>query len=224
MTYGASRVNEAFWVEIALMIAKLETYSQHQLVTLCETFDFRQLQLSTEGVRYKSINAEKIIFCEGFRAGENPLFRFIPFRPVKGEVLILKVPGLAEDYILNKDVFVLPLGQGLFKVGATYDWSDLGASATTKAKETLMDKLGKFLELPYVVLSQEAGIRPAIADRRPVAGFHPLHKNVLIFNGLGAKGAMLAPFFAQELVRLITEGIGMNPAVDPIRFTRTLNP
>lgn len=224
MPYGASKIDAAFWVDIALMISKMEAFTQHQLVTLRETFDYRQLQLSTLGVRYKTIHAEKIIFCEGYRAVENPLFHFIPFRPVKGEVMIMAIPGLGIDYILNKDVFVLPLGEGVFKVGATYDWSDLAETVTTKAKETLLDKLGKFLELPYVVLSQEAGIRPSIADRRPVAGIHPLHKNVFIFNGLGAKGAMLAPFFAQELSRFITEGIEMNPAVDPIRFDRFLKP
>ena len=57
------------------------------------------------------------------------------------------------------------------------------------------------------VLEHEVGIRPTVIDRRPLLGKHPEFDNILIFNGLGTKGVMLAPYFAQHLVDFIEGNI-----------------
>ena len=60
----------------------------------------------------------------------------------------------------------------------------------------MLERLAALIEMPLEVRNQVAGIRPATKDRRPVAGQHPQHKPLFIFNGLGTKGVSLAPYCA----------------------------
>ncbi len=170
------------------------------------------------GFVYKGISARNIVFCEGFYATKNPLFDFVPFRPVKGELLTLHIPGLEASHIINRDVFILPMGNQMFRVGSNYDWDNLTHFPTEKTRTYLLEKLGLFLKLPYKVVDHQAGIRPSIADRRPVIGRHPKLANVFILNGFGAKGAMLAPAMAEQLVNLLLNNTKVDAEVDVGRF------
>ena len=60
--------------------------------------------------------------------------------------------------------------------------------------------------------------RPTVADRRPLIGEHPVFKNLYIFNGLGTKGVMNAPFFANMLTQYIFDHTELHPEVDIKRF------
>ena len=35
------------------------------------------------GIEYKGIEAENIIFCEGFKINQNPYFNYVPLKPNK---------------------------------------------------------------------------------------------------------------------------------------------
>lgn len=170
------------------------------------------------GFVYEGISAKNIVFCEGFYAAKNPWFDFVPFRPVKGELLTLHIPGLEANHIINRDVFILPLGNQMFRVGSNYDWDDLTLLPTEITRTSLLEKLELFLKLPYKVVGHQAGIRPSVADRRPVIGRHPQLPNVFILNGLGAKGAMLAPAMAEQLVNLLIKDTKIDTEVDVGRF------
>lgn len=168
-----------------------------------------------------NIQASKIVFCEGFHVRENPFFGFVKLSPVKGEVLLVHALQLSEEYILNRKVFVLPVGNQYFKVGSTYDWENLDELPTEKGKLSILENFENLVSTPYSVKNQWAGIRPAILDRRPVLGSHPEFDNVFIFNGLGTKGVMLAPYFASEMLKKLTiSNYELNPEVRVERFYR----
>jgi glycine oxidase len=112
----------------------------------------------------------------------------------------------------------LPLGNELYRLGSTYDWDDLTEQPTENAKNYLLEKLEAILNFSVTILSHDAGIRPAIADRRPVTGRHPSFSKVFILNGLGAKGVMLAPYVTEQLLNLLNENIAVDPEIDPSRF------
>ncbi len=150
------------------------------------------------------IKADKIVFCEGTHLLENPFFQFVKMNPVKGEVLQIFAPSLSEEYILNKGVFVLPVGNHRFKVGSTYEWDDLSDLPTEKGRQSITERLEKLITINYTVENHWAGVRPAMIDRRPVLGSHPQYERLFIFNGLGAKGVMLAPYFANEMIKICT--------------------
>ena len=63
-----------------------------------------------------------------------------------------------------------------------------------------------------------AGIRPTVNDRRPLIGLHPEHRSLGVFNGLGTKGVMLAPFFAKQFAGFLEHALPLNKEVDIARF------
>lgn len=162
----------------------------------------------------------KIIFCEGYHLYKNPLFEFVKMNPAKGEVLLIHAPSLSEDYILNKQVFVLPVGNQLFKVGSTYEWEDLTELPTQAGKKSITERLENLICADYEIKDHWAGIRPTIADRRPVLGVHRDYSHIFIFNGLGTKGVMLAPKMASLFCDYLTlENFKLPSEIDIFRFT-----
>jgi len=68
---------------------------------------------------------------------------------------------------------------------------------TETAQKDLLNKLMEVVPVPVEeVVAHRVGIRPATKERKPFLGKHPLQKNVYIFNGFGAKGVSLVPYFS----------------------------
>jgi glycine/D-amino acid oxidase-like deaminating enzyme len=152
-----------------------------------------------------------VVFCQGFWMRENPLFRGVQFVPAKGEILTLRVPGLTEDRVVNRGVWLLPLGGGLFRAGATYDRDRLDHAPTAAGRDEICSRLRAFLRLAFEVIDHVAAVRPVVDERKPVLGFLPDRPRVGVFNGLSSKGALMAPFFARQLADAI-QGVG---AIEP---------
>lgn len=185
-----------------------------------EYFDHAALQSGNGKFIYKDIEAQKIIFCEGWLNHKNPFFSYIPFKPAKGEVLTFHCEQLSTPHILNKGVFVLPLQDHRFRCGATYEWSGLDDDITEAKQQELEEKLQRLIALPYTVTHRHAGVRPAVIDRRPAMGKHPSGKELYIFNGFGTKAIMLAPFFAMEMLNFVAGKEPLSPGADISRFLK----
>jgi glycine oxidase len=199
--------------------ASREYFKKHNLLVE-EIFDHQQLVITDKNIVYKKTSADKLIFCEGYKALENPYFSGLPFKLTKGEVLTIKAPFLKQtEKVINKGVFILPVGDDVYKVGATYEWADLTELPTEKGKAELVDKLKKVLRIPFEIVNHQAGIRPTVNDRRPLIGLHPKHSALAVFNGLGTKGVMLAPYFAQQLYSFLEENKALEEEVDIKRFS-----
>ena len=115
-------------------------------------------------------------------------------------MLIIRHDELPQTESLHLKCFVFPMGNKMFRVGATYEWDNVSLRPTKKAKETLLAHLTHLTKTLPVVVSQPVGIRPTTMDRRPVLGSHPTFENTHIFNGLGAKGYLMAPTMAKEMM------------------------
>jgi glycine/D-amino acid oxidase-like deaminating enzyme len=166
-----------------------------------EEIHYDQLKISEKSVEYGQLKAHAIVFCEGMHSAlHNPYFSYLPFALTKGEVLIIRSEDLALQEIINSSVFVLPLGNNLYKVGATYAWDDLSLEPTTTAREELIKKASKLIAVPFEVVEHKTGIRPTVRDRRPLIGSHPMHKNMYIFNGMGSRGVLMAPYLSKCFV------------------------
>jgi glycine/D-amino acid oxidase-like deaminating enzyme len=110
------------------------------------------------------------------------------------------------------------LGNDTYKVGATYEWKDLSDATSEAGKLSLIQKLSKITTRPYKIEAHEAGVRPSSIDRRPIIGKHPEHPQLYIFNGLGAKGVMLAPYFTENFVHCYLQKQTLPAEVDVKRF------
>jgi len=172
------------------------------------------LKVEKDRVQWREFSARKVIFCEGHRVSENPFFSWLPFQHAKGEVLTVAIESLPENVILNRRKWLLPIGGGKFLAGATYDSVDLSENRTDAGREEILEGIGKITPAEPTVLEHEAGVRPAVKGMRPVAGLHPGHPTIGIFNGLGSKGFLWAPFFAEQLAASLENGNALDPEID----------
>lgn len=192
-------VNQAGWLNLPSYLAAFRDYLEKQNALIASEFLAEEVVFTESTVRWKNWDAEKIIVCRGQFERQHDWFNWLPLKPAQGDVLTLEVPGLHLKEIYNAGFFILPLGNDLYRVGATYEWDQLSESPTEAGKAELLQKFEAACSLPYRLVDHQAGIRPTVADRRPLLGAHPEHEQLVIFNGLGTKGVMIAPYFAQQL-------------------------
>lgn len=214
-SYG--KVLQAGSLDVAAFLDKSAAFLSENCVG--EYFDHEELSVEADCVRYKNYSAKNIVFCEGHLVKHNPFFSFIPLKPVKGEVLTITASGLQfSNTVFNRNGFVMDVGSRRFKAGSTYDWNGTDDTITEAGKQELEQKLHGMLSCTYTTEKQEAGIRPSSIDRRPIVGPHPVYSHLFVFNGLGTKGVMLAPYFADNFVNFYQQKQALNPNVDVKRF------
>jgi len=214
--YG--EVNGTGYVDVALLLQEFKKSLKNKNIFSNEVFHYDQLEVLSDGIRYQNIEAKNIIFAEGFGMNKNPFFNDLPLDGVKGELLVIKAPHLALDVIINTSIFILPMGNDLFKVGATYNWNDKTNSPTEEGRQELTDKIKEVLSCDFEIVSHLAGIRPTVRDRKPLVGTHPTFPNIHILNGLGTRGVMLGPSMAKALFNHIEEGTPLDQTFAINRF------
>ena len=149
-------------------------------------------------LRWQDICPGKIIFSEGHRAIQNPWFSWLPFQPVKGEILTLEHQSDLPDKILNYGNWLIPVNTKQARIGATFDRDNLNTFITDKGKEELINAISKFSPglAHSTVIDHQSNIRPCTLDRHPCLGEHPKLKQLSRFNGFGAKGSLQIPWYA----------------------------
>jgi glycine/D-amino acid oxidase-like deaminating enzyme len=215
--FGASKVLQSGFLRTKKWLQAFQEYLIKNNAFIESKFDYADVKLSENNVSWKNYKAKGIIFCEGYKNINNPYFNHLPFKLTKGEVLRVNFENLTLSAAINKGVFILPY-DGAYKLGATYNWDETDENTTEKAKNELLNKAQKFIKDTIIVKTHEAGIRPTVSDRRPLLGEHPQHKKIFIFNGLGTKGVMLAPWLAQKLVQYLLYSKPLPEEVDINRF------
>lgn len=216
--FGFGQVLKTGYVDTGRFIKAYRKYLADNGNFLSSEFVYGQLQVGDGFVQYGKIQARNIVFAEGFGIQSNPYFNFLPLAGTKGELLIVRAPKLKLDAIIKGNVFVLPLGDDLFKIGATYNWEDKTNIPTGSGRLELIEKANEILNCDYEIVSHLAGIRPTVKDRKPLLGTHPEFKNLHVFNGLGTRGVMLAPYMAQILFENIEFGKAIPRELNITRF------
>jgi glycine/D-amino acid oxidase-like deaminating enzyme len=218
--FGYGEVLQTGYVDTALLLEKYKNYLITNQLFLEEPFDYGLLQEEKNGIRYKDIQARHIIFAEGFGMHANPYFQHLPLDGTKGELLIIKAPLLDLDVILNTSVFILPLGNDLFKIGATYNWDDKTALPTEAGKNELVQRIKEIITCDFEIMEHHAGVRPTVKDRKPLIGTYEHHNSIHILNGLGTRGVMLGPAMAKALFENIEYQKPLDRFVDIKRFAK----
>lgn len=183
-----------------------------------EQFKYDEIIFDRNRVIYQNLNAKHIVFCEGFGLKENPFFNDLPMREAKGELITIYAPDLKVGFMIKSSVFVLPIGDDLYKVGATFNWVDKTKLPTQDGKNELEFKLSSVINCDYEIVNHTAGIRPTIIDRRPLLGIHKKHKQLAILNGLGTRGVMIAPLMAKKLFQNIENRVPLEKEINISRF------
>jgi glycine oxidase len=216
--FGYGQVMHTGYVDTALLLNAYRDYLKSIDSIRCETFDYDKIVTNHETILYKGIETRHIIFAEGFGMHSNHYFNHLPLDGTKGELFIIKAPGLNLDVILNTSVFILPLGNHLFKVGATYNWVDKTDLPTEDGKAELIERIKEILQCDFEIVEHLAGVRPTVKDRKPLLGTHYANPRLHIFNGLGTRGVMLGPYMANILFNHIEKGIPLDKHIDIKRY------
>ena len=181
-----------------------------------EQLNYEVLRVDKDFIYCDDVRADSVILCDGLHAKANPLTRWMPVHPLKGETIDVRF-SQALQMIYNRGVYTVPYSNGIYKVGATFERGDVPGTSTS-GREQLETRLQALINISYVVVAQNWGIRPTTRDRRPVIGQHPQHSNVFVFNGMGTKGVSQAPYFSMVLAEAITRGTQIPPDVNISRF------
>lgn len=213
--YG--KVNFTGYLEISILIEAYQIFLNSINSFSVDTFDYNAIKFLEDEIQYKNIKAKHIVFAEGFGLHANPYFNNLPLDGTKGELLIIKAPNLKLDAVVKSSVFILPIGNDLYKVGATYDWTDKTNTPTEEGKQELVEKLSELISCDFEVIQHFAGVRPTVKDRRPLVGTHIIHPQLHVLNGLGTRGVMLGPYLANQLFQYIENKIPLEKEIDIIR-------
>ncbi|MFY0689524.1 MAG: FAD-binding oxidoreductase [Cyclobacteriaceae bacterium] len=200
--HGGLMLKRSGSVDLPIMLRALKDQFVNRGIYLSELFDHKKHDHLAR-IYDDRIGYNKIIFCEGTGVKTNPFWNELKFRPVKGEVLTLKC-DYRLNFILNRGVFMIPR-DGFLKVGSTYNNNDQTLTPTDRAKIEILGKLEKIYTGATEVIDHQVGVRPATFDRRPFVGFHPKYTKIGIFNGFGAKGVTLVPYFAKKMALHLRE-------------------
>ncbi len=216
--YHFGRVKDTGRIDVKQVLELYLTYLEHKKCVQKESFEYANLTIHEDGVEYNGVQARHVVFVEGFGMLKNPFFNTLPLYGNKGEYLIIESAALQLEAAVKSSIFIIPLGNDYYKVGATYDHKDMTATPTVAARVTLEQKLKTFLNVPYTVIDQVAGIRPTIRDRRPVVGTHLVYSSLHVINGLGSRGVLIAPTVAKQLYDCIEEGVPLTQEINVNRF------
>lgn len=216
---GFGNVKETGRIDTKKLVEAYRDFLQKDDKIRFEKFDYSQIVFQESTINYKEFTSDKIVFCEGFGMKHNPFFNYLPLNEAKGELITIYAPELNIDFLLKSTLFVLPLGNHLYKVGATFNWKDKTSTPSEEGKNELIEKLQKVLTIPYEIVDQTAGIRPTVKDRRPLVGVHSKYKQLAILNGLGTRGVMIAPTVAKQLYQHLEFQQKLDTEIDINRFS-----
>ncbi len=220
--YGIGEIDPCLLVDVGTL---LRSWRDHLLVndlSVWNRFRIDDCEIGQGNVKYGSIMAEKMIFCDGVASAENPFFSKLPWSKDKGEALIAEIPGLPATNIYKQGINIVPWRDGLFWIGATHDWKYTDMRPTSTFRKQTEELLDYWLKLPYKIVDHLVAQRPVNMDRKPFVGLHPVMPSVGIFNGMGTKGCSVAPYFAEQFARHLVNGTPLMPDVDVRRFAKIL--
>lgn len=218
--FGYGEVLQSGYVDTNLLLQKYQAYLTELHLLNQESIDYSQLKIHADYVSYQDEQYKEVVFAEGFGIHANPFFSCLPLDGTKGELIVIKAPDLKLDAIIKSSVFILPIGNDLYKVGATYNWQDKTATPTEAGKNELLTHLKNLLHSEFEVIDHLAGVRPTVKDRRPLVGTHPSFSRLHVLNGLGTRGVMLAPSMAQSLYDKIENQIPLSLEIDIQRLKK----
>ena len=150
------------------------------------------------------------VWCEG--AAGLMEGKFGPHRCAKGEILTVRADWDATRIRIGAGGWMVPVGDGCFKVGSTYEWNELDDLPTEKGRMRVEEIAAKLGGVDFETITHDAGIRPILRRSQPLIG--PLEEGGWMFNALGSKGSLYAPGMAARLACWLLDGTEPEAEVD----------
>lgn len=216
--FGFLAVNQAGWLNTTVFIEAVHHFFQERGRFFPQQLHPEQIHFASGKIGWNENTYDAVVQCSGVRPFQDPFWRWLPFTPMRGEVLDIHSENFPSDAIFVKQHFIVPLSENTFRIGSTYDWRITDEVVTEEGKKRLMDFASEMTGGDFKMLNIRAGVRPAVKDRRPLVGRHPEHPNLYLFNGFGSKAVSLAPWLADQLIAYIEQDVALPAQADLLRF------
>lgn len=213
--FGCGIVNQSFRVNVPLFFESFFNYLENNSFLVKNPFNHSELDIEN-GV-YQDYTFSKIVFAEGISVRENPFFSHIPIIVNKGHHIRIKIEGFTENKTIKKKHFLFPNDDVNYYYGGTYDRENETTQIDDTAVSQLENGLKEITQNPYEITNVEYGFRPTTKDRKPIIGSHENHKNLFVFNGLGARGLLNGAYYSKALFEHIENG---NPLPEEVKLMR----
>ncbi len=197
-------IKHSGWVDCPVFINSFRRWLGNNKLLIPELFDYTSLQINSDSFQYNGMQFRNIVFCEGYRAAANPFFNE-NIIPCKGDIISIATGGATITSIIKKNAFyMLPAGDGLKKVGATFKWHNNNEALDETDLQQLEQAATSMLDgVPFRTISHQSAIRATTPGQQVIARAHSSVNNMFMLNGLGTKGILLAPGYAALLVQTI---------------------
>lgn len=213
------QINQSGYCDTRTLLSQINRHLKDRGLILQGKVEPSDLVITSSCVTWGHITAKCVVFCEGFLAAANPYFEDIPLVPTKGDILTLRWDTQTKiDYMINFGKWIVPIGNNLFRAGATYTWDDLTDDLDNNKSDEIYEAMRSYLDGTLTIIDHQCGVRPCIPDQRPVLGPSKKSQRVWIFNGLGSKGIISAPYLAQILCDAIIDQKPIDPSLHCQRF------
>lgn len=213
-------IRAAGYLDTQSLLSSLRSFFESRMLLRAESFDYRDIDISEDGIVWQDCEASRAIFCEGHLATANPWFSFAPYKPAKGVIGTISSDIEFGDTAILKKYFIIPRHDGALQVGATYNWSERDDNPDPEGIQELEGFLKAHLGDSWQWRNVRAGVRPATAGAKPLVGPSPVNPNIISFNGFGSKGAVQIPYFAKALCDFIARGDPIPAEATPARFSK----
>ncbi|MEM7712889.1 MAG: glycine oxidase ThiO, partial [Cyanobacteria bacterium P01_A01_bin.68] len=155
-----------------------------------------------------TLRASKYVLATG--SWSNELFP-LPVRPVKGQMLSVKVPGFNSELSLSRvlygeDIYIVPRRDGRIILGATCEEVGFTPGNTPVGIQTLLQAaIRLYPQLKnYPIEEFWWGFRPTTPDELPIFG-NSWCKNLILATGHHRNGILLAPITAKLVADIVLE-------------------
>jgi len=193
-------------------------------------------EIAVEGNRAKgvvledgsTVAADLVVLAAGAwsrRIGGLPPDRRPPVRPVKGQMLALKMDAsspLLNHVLWAPGAYLVPRRDGRLIVGGTVEEKGFDETITAGGMLTLLEAAWRAVpaveELPIDEIW--VGHRPGSRDDAPILGRGPL-EGLFYATGHHRNGILLTPITADAMARLILDDV-LDPAIRPFGLERFL--
>jgi glycine oxidase len=143
----------------------------------------------------------------------------VPVEPVKGEILLMRLPGETPRFDFTWRLTSLyRRRENEVWVGVTMKNCGFDCTPTAEVKEFLLDRAVRIMPgiIDAKLLDHIAALRPMTASNAPIAGRAGGWQNVYLANGGGSKGVLLSVGIARRIRDLLVHGYSESPGEDTI--------
>lgn len=217
---GGFEQKQCGYLDTTLLLDKLRHFFEAQGCFIKAEIEIEALKIATDLAEWRDYKADNVIFCDGYQLQNNKWFSWLPLQPAQGEIFTLETREPLPDEIVQFGKWLLPLSNGRFKLGATWQWKPLDEQPTEKAALELHDAC--HLQFPHLaearLVEKRVGIRPGTRDRKPFLGSHPRYPQLHVLNGFGSKGSLMIPHYSECFARYLMKGDTLPESVDIKRY------